>query len=199
MLNKEKIIVLLLIFNLILGASAFGMSFYLIKLAGGGGLNSIKPADSVNANDESAKAGSAIPADQLPEDIDIQELDPVAGELASSFASVYGKATLKELGPKITEEMKKREAQKEKMTSQSKIPVGQYTTTEVLSQQVISLDDSAGKYLLMFTLERQEAKAGEKGGRKFNQDLLLTIVRVGNGWKVDNAEWQEESQQYKLE
>ncbi|MFA6171250.1 MAG: hypothetical protein WCW77_04055 [Patescibacteria group bacterium] len=192
MINKEKIIVLLLIFNLILGVSAFGMSFYLIKLSNAGKLNSIKPADSVNANDESAKAGSAIPADQLPEDIDIQELDPVAGELASSFASVYGNASLKELGPKMTEEMKKREAQKEKTLSRSKTPVVQITTTGILSQQVISLDDKAGMDLLMLTTERIEKKDG--GDRKFSQGLLLTIVRVGNGWKVDNAEWQKESQ-----
>lgn len=186
MIKKEKIIVLLLIASLVLGASAFGMSFYLIKLSGGGKLNLIRTADNGNSADD---ATSAI---QLPKKNEILRLDEKAGELASSFALVYGQASLKELGPKMTEEMKKNEAQKEKIFSQSKDPVARITTTGIISQQVISLDDKAGVDLLMFTVERIEKKA--EGDRKFNQDLLLMLKRAGDEWKVDNAEWQKESQ-----
>ena len=64
-------------------------------------------------------------------------------------------------------------------------------TTQALSAQITAFEESLGQAEIVVTTQRQEAKVSTVNPRVFYQDLKLQLVKTGEGWKVDSAEWQE--------
>ena len=63
-------------------------------------------------------------------------------------------------------------------------------TTKALSVQITTFDESLGQAEIIVATQRQEAKGSTINPRVFYQDLKLQLVKTGEGWKVDSAEWQ---------
>jgi len=201
MQRKEKIIILLLVVSLVFSCLSFGISLYSLK-AQSADSKSISFRDNPEMNywdmmtnglDISSLSGSS------PDSSDssaIAELSPGIESFARSFVAAYGtypQPEAIESGVKLTKQMKKMVDQGVKFKDGSLDNV-QSISTEVLSVHYFSGESSKGKMLLTVSTKRSEARKGESEPRIFNQDMLLTLKTEDNEWKVDNAEWQKESQ-----
>lgn len=63
-------------------------------------------------------------------------------------------------------------------------------STTALSAKVISFDQSINRAEVVVSTQRQEAKGTTINPRTFYQTLSLALVDNGDGWKVDEAQWQ---------
>lgn len=63
-------------------------------------------------------------------------------------------------------------------------------TTIALSVSVISFDESLGRADVLVAAQRQEARGDTTNPQLSYQNLLLKMVKTGDGWKIDEAIWQ---------
>lgn len=64
-------------------------------------------------------------------------------------------------------------------------------TTQALSAQITAFEESLGQAEIVVTTRKEEAKGSTINPRVSYQDLKLQLVKTGEGWKVDSAEWLE--------
>jgi hypothetical protein len=69
-------------------------------------------------------------------------------------------------------------------------PVYYGITTQALSVQIDSFDETSGEAQVLVLTQRQESKATTVNPRVYYQNLKIILVKTGQGWKVDSAEWQ---------
>lgn len=63
-------------------------------------------------------------------------------------------------------------------------------TTQALSATLVDLDESLGRAEVIVNTQRQEAKGSTINPRVFYQEIRLSLVNTGAGWKIDEATWQ---------
>lgn len=62
--------------------------------------------------------------------------------------------------------------------------------TKYISEQIISLDETAGRAEIMIKTQRQEFENDILNPSVFYQDILLQLNKIDNQWKVNGAFWQ---------
>lgn len=63
-------------------------------------------------------------------------------------------------------------------------------TTQAVAVKISSFDEDLGRAKIVVSTQRQENKGSTVNPRVSYQDLELDLVKTGQGWKVDVAEWQ---------
>ncbi len=62
-------------------------------------------------------------------------------------------------------------------------------STQALTYKVDSFDSDNGSALISVTTQRRESIDKINGGEAYNQDLTLTLKKVGDQWLFDRAAW----------
>jgi len=62
-------------------------------------------------------------------------------------------------------------------------------TTKALSAEITSFEEDLGRAEIIVKTRREEAKGSAINPRPFYQDLQLGLVKTGDGWKIDTADW----------
>ena len=119
--------------------------------------------------------------------------------LASSFAERFGSfsnqsnfANLEDLKILMTDKMSAWADNyiQENRQKSLEIPT-EYTgiTTKALNAKIVSQTDSSVQ--IKVATQRREAKGTTADFTVYYQDILINLVKVGDVWKVDGANWQE--------
>ena len=65
-------------------------------------------------------------------------------------------------------------------------------TTKALSTKEISYDAASGRAEFLIKSQRQETIGSPDNIRTYYQDIKIILLKVGDDWKVDSANWQYE-------
>jgi len=66
-------------------------------------------------------------------------------------------------------------------------------TTKALSAEITEFDENIGRAEILVSTQRQEAKRSTINPRIYYQVLKLSLAKTGEGWKIDAAEWMDNS------
>lgn len=107
-------------------------------------------------------------------------------ERYGSFSNQSGFANLKELLPFMTEELRK---ESEKLVARATTANAPYagTTTKALAIKEQQVGDSAATFLI--STQRRESTAQNPNTKVYYQDLELSLLKIGEEWKVNRAVW----------
>jgi hypothetical protein len=75
---------------------------------------------------------------------------------------------------------------------QSKLPQDSTyygVTTKALSININTFDETSGRSEIIVSTQRQESRGDTQNPKVYYQDLKLDLVKTGEGWKIDVAQW----------
>jgi len=126
------------------------------------------------------------------------ELETTLKALAFTFAERFGSysneinfSNLDDLKDLMTIKMKawvdgyKKEKQVEVQGEQTYYGI----TTRALSAEITSFEEDLGRAEIIVKSRREESIGTAENPRPFYQDLKLVLVKTGEGWKIDSADW----------
>lgn len=166
--------------------------------------NRQEPIEVVNTNEgiqipvtlPSASAGLTAseesPVKQPDLEADLKAIATTFAERFGSYSNEGNFSNLDALRDIMTIKMKTW-ADNYKITKGQEItdnPVYYGITTQALSADIIDFDELLGRAGIMVTTQRREARGSTINPRVFYQNIKLQLVKTGEGWKVDIAEWQ---------
>lgn len=112
-------------------------------------------------------------------------------ERYASFSTDSQFLNLEEVKLMATANMRSAIDQLKKEMSSSSSGQGFYgVSSKALKTEITNLDEPAGQAQIMVSLQRSERKDGASDF-VYYQDLDLSLVKSGESWLVDSANWQE--------
>lgn len=115
--------------------------------------------------------------------------------VARNFAERYGSFSTDSQGLNIEEVKLISTAKMQTVLEQDKAllnkSVGFYgVSSKALKTEIKNLDEAGGAAEVIVSLQRSERKDGA-ADFVYNQDLNLSLIKAGENWLVDGAQWQE--------
>ncbi|MCX6786028.1 MAG: hypothetical protein NTZ18_04225 [Candidatus Komeilibacteria bacterium] len=188
MLSKKSIIILVIILLVILGLAValmlFDKSFFSLKPA----------APQTNANQQANVPAPQKGAAAETPTVKLSPTEQLIYATARNFAERYGSFSTDSRFTNLTEvQLLATPAFKKVLAGQigSSAPSKEFygVSSRALKVNITNLDESGGKAEVTVSLQREESKTGQNNF-VFNQDLKLTLTKVGEAWLVNSAVWQ---------
>ncbi len=134
-------------------------------------------------------AAPAAPAVKLSSaEQSINNLARNFAERFGSFSTDNAGVNLEEVKSLATEQFKKFLDQEiAKIKSQSGLSF-YGVSSRALKVKIDNLDEAATQAEVLVSLQREESKTGQNNF-VFNQDLKLTLIKAGEVWLIDQAQW----------
>lgn len=142
---------------------------------------------------EAANSPLAIPPvaevdERTDEEISVETLAKTFAERYGSYSNESNFANLDDLEPLMTSSLANELAVMAANTDVSDMYYG--ITTQVVSMNIISMDDAAGTASISVLTQREEAIGGPTNTEVRYETLMLDLVKVNGVWKVDKVAWQ---------
>ncbi len=147
----------------------------------------------VETEEEEVSSPFAIPPiaeldQRTDEEISVETLAKTFAERYGSYSNESNFANLDDLEPLMTDSLASELAVMVANTDISDMYYG--ITTQVVSMNIISIDETSGTASISVLTQREEAVGGPTNTEVSYETLVLDMVKVSGVWKVDGVTWQ---------
>ncbi|MBI4449608.1 hypothetical protein HY634_00960 [Candidatus Uhrbacteria bacterium] len=145
----------------------------------------------------SGSGASAVPAEPLPAppaSVAVRQIAMTFTERFGSFSSEGEYVNLTDLYPLMTERYQRQtEAEVARLRARPPATAFAATSTVVISTDVDLPSGEASTSATARVTTQRTAVDGTQAPRTYGQEIMVKLLKVGEEWKVDGANWSRES------